>query len=97
MVFGNPVCDGILCGVCSRPNSHEAGPTVVLVIAPQAWERGAEHDPYRRRLTPELSANIFFVEETGEYGEQRLNHDAIGQVTAFSKSATGKTDVSFNI
>jgi len=38
-------------------------------------EKGAEHGDYIRRLSPELSADSVFVEETGEYGEQRLNHD----------------------
>src|SRR5262249_31283059 len=29
VVFGDPVCNGILCSLYSRPNSHEAGPPVV--------------------------------------------------------------------
>ena len=40
----------------------------------KAREKGAEHDDYRRRLPPELQTIAFWVEETGECGEQELNH-----------------------
>ena len=36
--------------------------------------QGAEHDDYRRRLSPELSGDCIFMEETGECGEQVLKH-----------------------
>jgi len=37
-------------------------------------EEGARHDDYRRRLSPELSDDCILMEETGECGEQELNH-----------------------
>jgi hypothetical protein len=46
----------------------------LVVDDQQAREKGAEHDDYRRRLPPELSADGIFVEETGECGERQLNH-----------------------
>ena len=44
--------------------------------------QGAEHDVDRRRLPPELSDDCIFVEETGECGEQELNHSD-GQAEKF--------------
>jgi transposase len=55
----------------------------VVYRRPQAREKGAEHDDYRRRLPPELSDDfIFLIEETGECGDQELNHSE-GQAERF--------------
>ena len=40
----------------------------------KAREKGAEHDHYRSRLSPELSTNCFVDSETGELQERRLEH-----------------------
>jgi hypothetical protein len=58
-------------------------PEYTLVIRrPQAREKEAEHDDYWRRYHPSFQTIAFFVEETGEYGEQELNHSD-GQAEKF--------------
>ena len=56
---------------------------------PQAREKGAEHDDYRRRLPPELSDDCILMEETGECGEQELNHSD-GQAEKFYRDLTNR-------
>ena len=62
----------------------------MVVRRPQAREKGVEHATDRRRLPLELSGDCIFMEETGECGEQELNHND-GQAEKFYRDLKPKS------